>query len=122
MGKRLLSGRVGNDDLHPRQRFAAGRQQFRFPFGIMILGWQQCDTATVLGHAVDLDEIALQCPHRFAQQAVGNRGCPVNQGTDRSEEHTSELKSLMSISYAVLCLKKKTRHSEKEHYNNYKTQ
>src|SRR3546814_3312392 len=27
---------------------------------------------------------------------------------DRSEEHTSELQSLMRISYAVLCLKKKT--------------
>src|SRR3546814_9879257 len=29
----------------------------------------------------------------------------------RSEEHTSELQSLMRISYAVLCLKKKTPHS-----------
>src|SRR3546814_8085550 len=28
----------------------------------------------------------------------------------RSEEHTSELQSLMRISYAVLCLKKKTTH------------
>src|SRR3546814_7462671 len=28
--------------------------------------------------------------------------------TTRSEEHTSELQSLMSISYAVFCLKKKT--------------
>src|SRR3546814_10357719 len=28
---------------------------------------------------------------------------------DRSEEHTSELKSLMRISYAVFCLKKKTK-------------
>src|SRR3546814_8307253 len=28
---------------------------------------------------------------------------------DRSEEHTSELQSLMSISYAVLCWKKKTQ-------------
>src|SRR3546814_9573008 len=28
----------------------------------------------------------------------------------RSEEHTSELQSLMRISYAVFCLKKKTRH------------
>src|SRR3546814_6835141 len=27
----------------------------------------------------------------------------------RSEEHTSELQSLMSISYAVFCLKKKTK-------------
>src|SRR3546814_8653876 len=30
---------------------------------------------------------------------------------DRSEEHTSELQSLMRISYAVFCLKKKTRHN-----------
>src|SRR3546814_6489786 len=29
----------------------------------------------------------------------------------RSEEHTSELQSLMRISYAVFCLKKKTRHN-----------
>src|SRR3546814_4806436 len=28
----------------------------------------------------------------------------------RSEEHTSELQSLMRISYAVFCLKKKNRH------------
>src|SRR3546814_2217224 len=28
----------------------------------------------------------------------------------RSEEHTSELQSLMSISYAVFCLKKKNNH------------
>src|SRR3546814_1369275 len=30
-------------------------------------------------------------------------------GADRSEEHTSELQSLMRISYAVFCLKKKRR-------------
>src|SRR3546814_2111962 len=30
----------------------------------------------------------------------------------RSEEHTSELQSLMRISYAVFCLKKKKNHSE----------
>src|SRR3546814_4810263 len=29
----------------------------------------------------------------------------------RSEEHTSELQSLMRISYAVFCLKKKTHHT-----------
>src|SRR3546814_3201241 len=32
---------------------------------------------------------------------------PLGQGL-RSEEHTSELQSLMRISYAVFCLKKKT--------------
>src|SRR3546814_10526956 len=30
----------------------------------------------------------------------------------RSEEHTSELQSLMRISYAVFCLKKKIRHNK----------
>src|SRR3546814_6558990 len=31
-------------------------------------------------------------------------------GRHRSEEHTSELQSLMRISYAVFCLKKKKKH------------
>src|SRR3546814_9000232 len=34
-------------------------------------------------------------------------GEPTRRGTRRSEEHTSELQSLMRISYAVFCLKKK---------------
>src|SRR3546814_4342793 len=32
-----------------------------------------------------------------------------DEDDDRSEEHTSELQSLMRISYAVFCLKKKTK-------------
>src|SRR3546814_9766048 len=36
---------------------------------------------------------------------------------DRSEEHTSELQSLMRISYAVFCLKKKKHQKPKEQYN-----
>src|SRR3546814_1005021 len=36
----------------------------------------------------------------------------------RSEEHTSELQSLMRISYAVFCLKKKKKiHTQTEHHN-----
>src|SRR3546814_9775147 len=31
---------------------------------------------------------------------------------DRSEEHTSELQSLMRISYAVFCLKKKNKYTK----------
>src|SRR3546814_2831956 len=38
----------------------------------------------------------------------------------RSEEHTSELQSLMRISYAVFCLKKKTKISKT--IQNYKKQ
>src|SRR3546814_6816259 len=38
--------------------------------------------------------------------AVERRACRIDR---RSEEHTSELQSLMRISYAVFCLKKKTQ-------------
>src|SRR3546814_5455174 len=36
---------------------------------------------------------------------------------DRSEEHTSELQSLMRISYAVFCLKKKKKKERKQNSN-----
>src|SRR3546814_9283913 len=39
--------------------------------------------------------------------------CQIRLATKRSEEHTSELQSLMRISYAVFCLKKKNRRKQK---------
>src|SRR3546814_1941843 len=39
----------------------------------------------------------------------------------RSEEHTSELQSLMRISYAVFCLKKKNNTKTKPQYNSRNT-
>src|SRR3546814_2782925 len=47
---------------------------------------------------------------RFIRQLVKQEGAPitVQESHLRSEEHTSELQSLMRISYAVFCLKKKT--------------
>src|SRR3546814_7623052 len=41
----------------------------------------------------------------------------VHESQRRSEEHTSELQSLMRISYAVFCLKKK----KKQHTNSART-
>src|SRR3546814_9928447 len=38
--------------------------------------------------------------------------------SDRSEEHTSELQSLMRISYAVFCLKKKKNSKQRKIYTN----
>src|SRR3546814_9425338 len=38
-------------------------------------------------------------------------------GPDRSEEHTSELQSLMRISYAVFCLKKKNKQNNTTQYS-----
>src|SRR3546814_6241770 len=48
------------------------------------------------------------CPHR----CCCDRHTRYSRRT-RSEEHTSELQSLMRISYAVFCLKKKTNKYEK---------
>src|SRR3546814_5851187 len=64
------------------------------------------------GAALFLDEIEPQFVRRLVARSLpcrprgaallGHRGL-------RSEEHTSELQSLMRISYAVFCLKKKTK-------------
>src|SRR3546814_5198350 len=46
------------------------------------------------------------------------------RGSQRSEEHTSELQSLMRISYAVFCLKKKKKNitnKEKKNKHNIHT-
>src|SRR3546814_1367559 len=45
---------------------------------------------------------------RRAVEAIAARLRPASAGK-RSEEHTSELQSLMRISYAVFCLKKKKK-------------
>src|SRR3546814_8255824 len=46
---------------------------------------------------------------RPAPDRVAHRAGHHQIGDQRSEEHTSELQSLMRISYAVFCLKKKTK-------------
>src|SRR3546814_17587668 len=53
---------------------------------------------------VQADRTRLAGFLRYDRQAPGIRGGIHRQ---RSEEHTSELQSLMRISYAVFCLKKK---------------
>src|SRR3546814_5529547 len=40
---------------------------------------------------------------------------PIATSAERSEEHTSELQSLMRISYAVFCLKKKIQNKSTQH-------
>src|SRR3546814_10285500 len=49
-------------------------------------------------------------PVELGRQVLPDTGLFRAVGT-RSEEHTSELQSLMRISYAVFCLKKKIQHS-----------
>src|SRR3546814_1748263 len=53
-------------------------------------------------------------PHSTRRKPASSPSSPASR--IRSEEHTSELQSLMRISYAVFCLKKKnthTNHTEK---------
>src|SRR3546814_5181929 len=56
------------------------------------------------------ETLIFQHPHRRAPRRMR-----------RSEEHTSELQSLMRISYAVFCLKKKKRITELSVSDRYKS-
>src|SRR3546814_1809084 len=61
------------------------------------------------GHALDRALAELLLPlGKPLFQPVGKEGGYFRAAGGRSEEHTSELQSLMRISYAVFCLNKKT--------------
>src|SRR3546814_2275546 len=61
--------------------------------------------ALPFGHGQGRDEIQrLSAPSQPCTAALIGNG-----SSCRSEEHTSELQSLMRISYAVFCLKKQTK-------------
>src|SRR3546814_1411222 len=69
---------------------------------LLVRGQQQRHGASVAG--VHGDE-TLQCNHERGHAALHVRRAAAVE--HRSEEHTSELQSLMRISYAVFCLNKK---------------
>src|SRR3546814_4738969 len=67
--------------------------------------------ASVLGEVMEdiglsADQIDWVVPHQANKRIIDATAKKL--GLPRSEEHTSELQSLMRISYAVFCLKKKT--------------
>src|SRR3546814_7183607 len=51
-------------------------------------------------------------PPSASSSSFQNGALVLSQSIRRSEEHTSELQSLMRISYAVFCLKKKIKTTE----------
>src|SRR3546814_2920328 len=53
---------------------------------------------------VTIDQVAMWT---YKHPTIGDALSEVTRHNPRSEEHTSELQSLMRISYAVFCLKKK---------------
>src|SRR3546814_3725035 len=61
--------------------------------------WQERDSCEAMAN----DREQPMIVHLFRPAPTS----PLRVGYERSEEHTSELQSLMRISYAVFCLKKK---------------
>src|SRR3546814_6566818 len=62
----------------------------------------------------ELDGLSRLRPPDPARQLWPCAAQPLAAAPKRSEEHTSELQSLMRISYAVFCLKKKTIHRNRQ--------
>src|SRR3546814_9258856 len=66
----------------------------------------------------DMDALRADLASETLRQGA-HAGLGARKSTEqrlRSEEHTSELQSLMRISYAVFCLKKKNNHKKKNHH------
>src|SRR3546814_5126922 len=91
----------------------------RFPYTTLFRsGCGNADTAGITAGA------AVTFPEPVSGTACGNAagaGTTAGPAATRSEEHTSELQSLMRISYAVFCLKKKknmqiSNQINKQHY------
>src|SRR3546814_8244363 len=81
--------------------------------------YARADGPIVIGHQCDLtggfsswgywhDKCATK-----AVEIINSGGGIAGRKVERSEEHTSELQSLMRISYAVFCLKKKKKQLSK---------
>src|SRR3546814_1024811 len=64
-----------------------------------------------IGAQIDAGRLGVHLQLRFRKR--GKISGPAFGGL-RSEEHTSELQSLMRISYAVFCLKKKKKQNTKQ--------
>src|SRR3546814_7825080 len=82
-------------------RNGGGASSLRKPEGVESARWQagRAMAQVARGRYSDLPDRAATC-------WTGSRGSAVSTAGTRSEEHTSELQSLMRNSYAVFCLKK----------------
>src|SRR3546814_8220466 len=70
----------------------------------------------VVGVRIAIDR-AAECDHAAHALRLVSRHLTHEHAAERSEEHTSELQSLMRISYAVFCLKKKKKYNHNNKNN-----
>src|SRR3546814_19388080 len=75
-----------------------------WPESLDVMGWRIDDVGFGLELRRDLPGFLADRLRPVVEGFLGRHGLSI---TDRSEEHTSELQSLMRISYAVFRLKKK---------------
>src|SRR3546814_5186643 len=80
-----------------------------FPYTTLFRSWQQ-----VVLH----QNVAQEYTVVMANKRNRTPDKIINHSRYRSEEHTSELQSLMRISYAVFCLKKKKNNKKQINTNN----
>src|SRR3546814_8597089 len=76
------------------------------PNGLVVPVVRDCDRKGVMEIAAETGELAAKAREGKLGPAQMSGGC-FSISSLRSEEHTSELQSLMRISYAVVCLKNK---------------
>src|SRR3546814_4980716 len=82
--------------------------------------WARLLVASQLGLSITQEEQSLILDPVGTLSALPEGNAPDEIVIVRSEEHTSELQSLMRISYAVFCLKKKNTHSPTHTYSQHK--
>src|SRR3546814_3810624 len=81
-----------------------------FPYTTLFRSAEHQRLARAHGDLPEIERHALAAQRLLHQVVLADRGAAGGEqqvGAARSEEHTSELQSLMRISYAVFCLKKK---------------
>src|SRR3546814_7893096 len=82
-----------------------------FPYTTLFRSSRSADTGD-LDRYIDADESANKRKAAFLVAGLAGMGrLDDGDASRRSEEHTSELQSLMRISSAVFCLKKKNIHN-----------
>src|SRR3546814_6485171 len=108
------SSDVCSSDLHGRCDAGKGRNEVVRPSYLPFLLTCACQGPQSflergIGRTPAQHSLGLAISHA---PVFGIEGPRLRRQSGRSEEHTSELQSLMRISYAVFCLKKKTRQQE----------
>src|SRR3546814_1825548 len=102
-------------DTFPRIRFPMLASTLNFlAGGLLQFGWGEMLLYLLVATQLTIFAVTL-----YLHRSQAHRGVDFHPAIAhffrfwRSEEHTSELQSLMRISYAVFCLKKKTERHDK---------